>query len=106
VDLKPVDHVLQVKGYTADIEALEEEIERWKQAATDEAAAGAAVMEDLERCQYEVRFSWVNCFTRRFMTWVILLQNYWPLSFSKNSYSFFVSMDHGVSFTSTKVHVD
>lgn len=48
------DILVQVKGYTADIEALEEEIERWKQAATDEAAAGAAVMEDLERCQYEV----------------------------------------------------
>jgi len=43
-----------VDGKTADIEALEEEVERWKQAAADEAAAGAAVMEDLERCQFEV----------------------------------------------------
>ncbi|KAG0564456.1 hypothetical protein KC19_8G111600 [Ceratodon purpureus] len=48
------DILQQVKGYTADIESLEEEVERWKQAATDEAEAGAAVMEDLERCQFEV----------------------------------------------------
>lgn len=62
-------------GKTADIEALEEEVERWKQAATDEAAAGAAVMEDLERCQFEVillyilmqiNFGWL---IRRFLTW-------------------------------------
>lgn len=43
-----------MEGKTADIEALEEEVERWKQAASDEAASGAAVMEDLERCQFEV----------------------------------------------------
>lgn len=43
-----------MEDYTADIEALEEEVGRWKQAATDEAAAGAAVMDDLEKCQFEV----------------------------------------------------
>ncbi|KAG0556144.1 hypothetical protein KC19_11G029400 [Ceratodon purpureus] len=48
------DILLQVKDYAADIEALEEEVERWKQAATDEATAGAAVMDDLEKCQFEV----------------------------------------------------
>lgn len=101
MDLTPIDHVLQVKGYTADIEALEEEVERWKQAAIDEAAAGAAVMEELERCQYEVRFSWVNCFIRRFMIWVILLQSYWSLfSVSKNRRS----MYHSISCTSTKIN--
>lgn len=65
-------------GYTAEIEALEEEVERWKQAATDEAAAGAAVMEDLERCQYEVQFNWVNYMLMRFMTLVASLQDYKP----------------------------
>lgn len=48
------DLLLQMEDYTADIEALEEEVGRWKQAATDEAAAGAAVMDDLEKCQFEV----------------------------------------------------
>ena len=49
-----------MKDYAADIEALEEEVERWKQAATDEATAGAAVMDDLEKCQFEVM---IICFT-------------------------------------------
>jgi len=43
-----------VDGKTADIEVLEEEVERWKQASTEDAAAYAAVMVDLERCQFEV----------------------------------------------------
>lgn len=43
-----------MEGKTADIESLEEEVERWKQAAADEAASGATIMEDLERCQFEV----------------------------------------------------
>lgn len=43
-----------MERFQADIEALEEEVERWKEAATEEAAAGAAVFEDVERCQDEV----------------------------------------------------
>lgn len=46
--------MLKVEHFQADIEALEEEVERWKEAATEEAAAGAAVFEDVERCQDEV----------------------------------------------------
>ena len=46
--------MLKVEHLQADIEALEEEVERWKEAATEEAAAGAAVFEDVERCQDEV----------------------------------------------------
>jgi hypothetical protein len=52
--------VLKVEHLQADIEALEEEVERWKEAATEEAAAGAAVFEDVERCQDEVSLVF-NC---------------------------------------------
>lgn len=46
--------MLKMENLTADIDALEEEVARWKQAATEEAAAGAAVLEDVESCQFEV----------------------------------------------------
>ncbi len=45
---------MKVEGLTADIEAAEEEIVRWKQAATEEAAAGAAVLEEVDSCNAEV----------------------------------------------------
>ncbi|CAM6041288.1 unnamed protein product [Sphagnum compactum] len=45
---------MKVEGFTADIEAAEEEIVRWKQAATEEAAAGAAVLEEVDRCNVEI----------------------------------------------------
>ncbi|CAK9195033.1 unnamed protein product [Sphagnum troendelagicum] len=45
---------MKVEGLTADIEAAEEEIVRWKQAATEEAAAGAAVLEEVDSCNAEI----------------------------------------------------
>mgnify|MGYP006872742238 FL=1 len=37
-----------------DLAAAQEEIFQWKQAATKEAEAGAAMLEEAERCQEEV----------------------------------------------------
>ncbi|KAL3681165.1 hypothetical protein R1sor_024121 [Riccia sorocarpa] len=43
-----------IQTYTNELRALEEEAARWKEAATAEAAAGAAVLEELEKRSKEI----------------------------------------------------
>lgn len=43
-----------IEGLNLDLVAAQEEIIRWKQAATKEAEAGGALLEEVERCQEEI----------------------------------------------------
>lgn len=45
-----------IEGFRADLAAADEDIFRWKQAATKEAEAGATLFEEVERCQEQIAF--------------------------------------------------
>ncbi|EFJ23187.1 hypothetical protein SELMODRAFT_415737 [Selaginella moellendorffii] len=51
-----------VEGLTAEIAAAEEELLRWKKAATEEAAAGVAILEEVEKCNQEVIIILISLF--------------------------------------------